>query len=299
MDTDEIFKSSIKVIVIFCIVYCFILFQYLSKYLVNLKKNFTQYRCNPLVMPMVGLLGHNAEQNFSYCIQNIQSNFMHNFTEPLYYLGNGFSSMIGDITGDIQFIRKKIFSVVSNIINVVQSIFGVFLNILIAFQHNAIKTKDLLSKMVGTLVGVTYILEGVYLSGMSVWNGPVGKTLRTACFHPTTQIKLFDGKMKQMKDIQVYDILENGSIVEGTLILRGNIHDKSNPFYKIYSEERNEWVYVTGSHLVKSKDSGFIPVETYELSVLEDSIESEYLSCLITHDHLIPFGEHTFWDWED
>lgn len=299
MNYDEIFKSSIKVIIIFTIVYCFIVFQYLSKYLVNLKNNFIQYRCNPLIMPFVGLLGHNTEQNFSYCIQNIQSNFMHNFTEPLYYLGNGFSSMIGDITGDIQFIRKKIFSVVSNIINVIQSIFGVFLNILIAFQHNTIKTKDLLSKMVGTLVGVTYILEGVYLSGMSVWDGPVGKTLRTACFHPNTNITLYDGSVKQMKDIQVDDILENGSIVEGTLILKGNSYDLFNPYYKLYSEEKGEYVYVTGSHLIQSKNGSFIYVEDHSKAKLDENIETKYFSCLITNNHLIPFGEYTFWDWED
>ena len=36
----------------------------------------------------------------------------------------------------------------------------------------------------------------------------------------------------------------------------------------------------------------------YEKAVRTD-FETDTLSCLITDDHLIKLGEHTFWDWED
>lgn len=298
-----------KTILIIILFYAFFNFQYLTSYLNQFQTNYPKYRCNPLVMPFVGLLGHDPAQNFAFCIQTIQTTYMTNFTEPLYYLGNGFTSLIGDITQDIQFVRQKIFSLVSNISNIIESIYGLFVNIILAFQHNFIKLKDMLAKMIGMLISIVYILDGMYLSGMSIWNGPVGKTLRMVCFHPETKIKLKNGNIKLMKEVIIDDVLENGSKVYGILKLKGNNSDDNdnddinnianNPYYKIFSKELNEYIYVTGSHLIRDNTGCFIPVSKFEKSLLDKNLKSEFMSCLITDDHLIKIGEYTFWDWED
>lgn len=290
-------SKTIFIIILFLI---FFNFQYFASYLNNINKNWPKYRCNPLVMPFVGVLGHDPAQNFAYCIQSIQTNFMDNFTEPLYYLGNTFSGLLGDVVQDIQYIRKKIFSLVTNISNIVTSIYGLLINIIISFQQNFIKTKDMLAKMIGTMISVVYILDGMYLSGLSIWSGPVGKTLRLVCFHPDTKVKLKNNEIKLMKNIEVDDILANNSKVYGILKLKGNKNNNNNPYYKIYSKELNDYIYVTGSHLIKDEITGkFIPVSKYEKSIIDNNIQTDYMSCLITDDHLINIGEHTFWDWED
>ena len=97
-----------------------------------------------------------------------------------------------------------------------------------------------------------------------------------------------------MQDIMVGDILENESEVIGVLRLKGGV-----PYYRIWSKILNKFIYVTGTHLIKdSKTHKFIPVE--KMPNAEITTETTPLmSCLITHDHKIPIGEYTFWDWED
>ncbi len=116
------------------------------------------------------------------------------------------------------------------------------------------------------------------------------------CFRPNTPVKLASGKTVPMSDVLLGDRLENGSVVRGTLNLLGH---KGNKYFRIPSETLGEDIYVTGDHRLRCPHSGrfifvkdspdAIPTEEYDL----------HLSCLVTDDHLIQIGEHTFWDWED
>jgi hypothetical protein len=118
------------------------------------------------------------------------------------------------------------------------------------------------------------------------------------CFYPETSVKLKNGTIKAMKDIDLGDILENGSIVESIM----KIDNKQNPIplYVIKGAGVNkEDIYVTGSHLVLNNDTKqFIKTEDYFKAELSDK-NIEWFSCLITSDHKIQIGDETFWDWED
>jgi len=98
-----------------------------------------------------------------------------------------------------------------------------------------------------------------------------------------------------MQDLNLGDILENGSVVEAVM----KIDNKRNPvpLYLIKGEERD--IYVTGSHLVfNSKTDEFCQVEDYFKACLSDK-SVDWFSCLITSDHKIQIGDEVFWDWED
>ena len=108
----------------------------------KIKKDWVNYRCNPIVMPFASYFGHEPVSNFTYCIQNMQSSYMEYLMEPTHYIMNLFGNMLSGLSTDIQWIRKKIFSLVSNIQNIVRSILGVFVNILIQFQKIMMKLKN-------------------------------------------------------------------------------------------------------------------------------------------------------------
>jgi hypothetical protein len=118
------------------------------------------------------------------------------------------------------------------------------------------------------------------------------------CFYPETSVKLKNGTIKAMKDIDLGDILENGSIVESVM----KIDNKQKPIslYVIKGAGVNkEDIYVTGSHLVLNNDTKqFIKTEDYFKAELSDK-KTEWFSCLITSDHKIQIGDEMFWDWED
>jgi hypothetical protein len=131
----------------------------------------------------------------------------------------------------------------------------------------------------------------------STWNGPPGQLVRALgkCFHPFTYIKLKNGNIKHMKDLDLGDILEDGSIIES--VLKIDNRRERIPFYLIKDEQLE--ILVTGSHLVfdKSKNN-FVKVENYNKAQQTDII-SDTFSCLITDTHHIPIGNEIFWDWED
>jgi hypothetical protein len=109
---------------------------------------------------------------------------------------------------------------------------------------------------------------------------------------------LKNGIIKSIKDIDLGDILQDGSIVESVMKIdnkRENI-----PLYVIKKEGVNsEDIYVTGSHLVFDNQSNkFIKVENYKKATLS-KVETDWFSCLITSNHKILIGNELFWDWED
>jgi phage-related protein len=114
------------------------------------------------------------------------------------------------------------------------------------------------------------------------------------CFSGNTPIKLIDGETVPLKYIKLGDTLINGAIVQATMQIKSSEED---PFYKIYSEELEENVFVTGSHHIKCGDK-YILVRDFEKAEKLDTVD-DILHCLVTSDHTIPVGEFTFWDWED
>lgn len=294
------FKDIFLTFILLLMFLALFMFNTFSSGISNIKKNWPVYRCNPSVMPFASYFGHEPVSNFTYCIQNMQTSYMGYLLEPVHYLLNVVHKMISSIMNDINWIRKKIENMVSNLLKVVSSIFGVFINIIIEFQRIMIKLKDTIMKVIGTVMTLVYVMEGGIKAGESTMAGPVGSALRFVCFHPETQIKMKNGDMKKIKDIDVDDVLNGDSKVLASLRLKGNHDDPYNTFYKIFSNIQNKNIYVTGNHHIFCKNNNkFIKVKDSKLSIKDESITSNYLSCLVTSDHRIRIGEHEFWDWED
>ena len=259
----------------------------------EIKANWPLYRCNPMYMP----LADNVEENFVYCIQSMQTNFMGFLLQPLTFLTNSLGGMLGGVMGEINSIRAMFDKIRTFITDIVQSIFGVFLNLVIEFQRITIGIKDLIGKTVGIMVSLMYVMDGSIKTMNSTWNGPPGQLVRALgkCFHPYTNIKLENGLVKHMKDINLGDILEDGSFVES--IMKIDNTREPAPLYEIQDGE--ESIYVTGSHMVYDKSVlKFIQVKDYPKAKLS-TIEIDWFTCLITSNHKIQIGGETFWDWED
>lgn len=143
----------------------------------NIQQNWPKYRCNPAIMPFAASFGHDATKNFTYCIQTMQGNYMSYLLTPIHHITNVLGSSLQNVFKDINYVRMKIFSLVTNIMNVVKSIFSVFINIMIEFQRMIIKIKDLVNKMVGILIALINIMSGAMMTGESIMAGPIGDTL--------------------------------------------------------------------------------------------------------------------------
>jgi hypothetical protein len=115
-----------------------------------------------------------------------------------------------------------------------------------------------------------------------------GRRFRRRCFSPETPVKLQNGETRAMKNIELGDILVNGSIVKATM----QIKNESDPYYKLPGN-----ILVTGSHYIKDGDT-YKHVKKYTGAEATTQVDP-IVSCLITNDHKIPVGDFIFWDWED
>lgn len=152
--------------------------NYLSIGIANIKKNWPKYRCNPSVMPFAETFGHDANENFTYCIQNMQSDYMGYLTAPMKYSMGVMGTVANSLANSLQSVRAMFDYIRSQITGIVQSIFGVFLNILIEFQKMTIMIKDIFSKLFGILSTIMYMMSGTSMAIRSLWAGPTGKLVR-------------------------------------------------------------------------------------------------------------------------
>ena len=295
--------STIIIIIIFVFLYSS---SALTVKMQEIKEDWPMYRCQPMAMPFASYFGSDPMENFSYCVGNIQKDLMGFFLNPIQYVLGMITELGGFLLERIQFIRKFIDYLRNMVTNVIGDTYGMLVNIIIQFQKLIIKTKDLVMKLMGIVMTFMYMIQGAVLTGRSVYNGPIGKTLKTLCFSPETPIKLNSGTKLPMKDVKLGDILENGSEVLGLLRLKGS---DCNPYYRLWSKELQDWIYVTGEHHVcpinkfgKSRDTRFlknyIKMQDYWRAEKTKKYDNEYV-CLITSNHQIKIGEHIFWDWED
>jgi hypothetical protein len=268
---------------------------YLSS-LKEIKDNWPLYRCNPMYMP----LSDNMSQDFTYCVQNITTSFMGFLLQPLTFITSTLASLGGDFSNQINNIREMFNKIRTFVSTIIQSIFGVFLNIIIEFQKIIMGMKDLIGKTIGILVTLMYVMDGSIKTMNSAWKGPTGQLVRALgkCFYPETKIKLKNGNIVAIKDINLGDILENGSVVYSTM----KIDNKNNKedLYCIKEKGVNgDNINVTGSHLVfDDSKNKFVKVSEY-YKAIKSKVKTEWFSCLITSDHKIKIGSEIFWDWED
>lgn len=287
---------------------------YLSS-LQEIKDNWPLYRCNPMYMP----LSDNLNEDFTYCVQNITTSFMGYLLQPLTFITSTLSEMGANFTVQIDNVRAMFNKIRTFVSSIFQSIFGVFLNIIIEFQKIIIGMKDMVGKTIGILVTLMYVLDGSIKTMNSAWKGPSGQLVRALgkCFYPLTKVKLQNGKIVAIKDVNLGDVLESGSIVYSTMkidnvdrnvsltkggdaLTKGGDALRKEKLYVIKEKGVNkEDIHVTGTHLVFDKRANkFVEVRHYPDATFS-KVSTDYLCCLITSDHKIRIGEEVFWDWED
>lgn len=261
----------------------------------EIKDDWNSYRCNPMYMP----LSDDMSKDFTYCVQNIQTDMMDDLLEPLTYTTTMLSDLGTSMGDDINNARGMTSKIRDFAGKIVQQIFGVFLNLVVEFQRMSISIKDLVGKFLGIVVSMMYIMEGSHKTMVSIQKGPPGQLLNALgghCFSPDTKLTLKSGATTPMKLIKLGDVLESGSIVVATMTISNT---NNEPYYKFTSKtDVNKFVLVTGEHFVQHKGR-FIQVKYHPEAELQYNKIDKVFSCLITSDHLIVINGITFWDWED
>lgn len=288
--------STNDIIITFLIIISFFITGFTITVLNKIKEirnNWDEHKCNPMVMPFASFFGKDAVETFSICIAQTQQSLMKHFLGPIEHTLGMAANLGGNMIKDMQSIRILLKNSTFDISKITNGILGNVFNMRGAISGLFGSVKQIISKVIGVFIVIIHILKSTTNTGTSMVNGPIGEYF---CFNKDTKIKLKDNNIVKIKDIKLGNILGNGSKVIGILNLQNHYNEV---FYKIYSEDLNEYIYITGDHLIFNKNrKKFIKVKYHEKSIKTDIMHNE-LSCLITDNHRIPVGEYIFWDWED
>lgn len=264
------------------------------KSVLEIRENWPLYRCNPPYW----IFSENVSEDFTYCVQNTQINLTGYLLQPLNYMITSLTSIGGQFNESINNIRQMFSSIRGFVSDIIQNVFGVFLNLIIEFQKIIISIKDMVGKMIAIVVTIMYVLDGSIKTMNSAWSGPPGQLVRAigSCFHPKTEITLANGKHYKMEDAPLGAELKNGGKIFAVLKIDNS---KKEPLYKIKGKEQD--IYVTGDHFVvdKTNDYRWIHVRDYKFAEIQPDFIPEYFSCLITTNRRIKIDDEVFWDWED
>jgi len=173
MKSSDLFKS-ILIIVLFFILYLLNALASGKKYV---EDNWATMRCNPSVMPFANKFGHDTTENFHYCIQNMQGDYMNYLMEPINYTIDLMNKSATNANFGLQGSRNFMSNFRFMSADIFKNIFGVFLNTLIVFQTMIIKMKDMLGKVVGVIAAMMYILQGSLQTMDSAMSGTIGKLI--------------------------------------------------------------------------------------------------------------------------
>jgi hypothetical protein len=267
---------------------------YLSTYMVAIKQDWPKYRCNPMYMP----LSDNLTQDFTYCIQNMQTNFMGYLLEPLTYITSNLGQLGAQFTDSMNFFRVMVSNIRTFLSSLTEGLYGVFLNAITEFRRITIGITDLVGKLIGVVATFLYVIDGTMKTMQSAWKGPPGQMVQALCFHPDTQVKLETGETTAMKNLNLGDVIEGGARVQG-LIRLANVAPAAE-LYVIANGVNETDIYVTGRHLIFSPENKkYIEVKDSPVARRQSQVQSDELFCLITSNHTIRLGAHTFHDWDD
>ena len=131
-----------------------IIFNIITVEMAKVRKNWPVYRCNPVVMPLASQLGPpgtNVAENFQYCIQNMQSEIMDYFLQPLQLIISVFLQII-EVVMEALASLIGFFSELRTILTMLfGSIFGIIFNSAFQIILIVLKLEDILHRMGGTI----------------------------------------------------------------------------------------------------------------------------------------------------
>jgi hypothetical protein len=105
----------------------------------NIMNNWSQYRCDALIMPFAGLImqptlppgttqSQYTQQNFQYCTQNMMSNSMGGFLQPLEYNNQLASMNATNTTNSLNTARQNSANVRNSLGSITTALGNVFTN---------------------------------------------------------------------------------------------------------------------------------------------------------------------------
>lgn len=142
----------------------------------HIKKNWVQYRCNPIYMPVAGMVGQDVFSNFTHCTMKGFHDYAGFMMDPILQEFGIVNETIDDIGGALGDMRSMMASTRSGFMGIIGSVFGKIQNTMSSIQYIIIRMRTLMSRIMGVMMSFMLIFYTGMETGQSVINGPIVKT---------------------------------------------------------------------------------------------------------------------------
>jgi len=172
--------QSIFIIILFSI---FPMFDAVTGGMQTIRDNWSLHRCSPVMLPFASYFAPKGtvittEENFSYCTQTMMASFAPNIMQPFAFLQSMTVDMMGSINDSLKSSNSSFSSFKFGASGIFESLFSVFINIIIQFNILTIKISDTQGKLAAIVTTLMYIMTAVQYTFESMWNGVPGAMLK-------------------------------------------------------------------------------------------------------------------------
>lgn len=296
--------------IIICILFLLTIgYYYTTNNLKSLQKDWSDNRCNPIMLPFAGMIqkedGLTAEEytqkNFEYCLNKSAQPLTRMSYKPFKAIAQTLASDFRDFGSSMSGININLNQKEKTKENSESSLVDSTTNTINSSYITLKKLTSLTQKMNGATYLLSQQLQGTLYTTMSVMNRlfqvvlKIQKALginiiKDKCFAKGTLIQLANGEKIPIEDVVSNDVLHDGSTVTSTMVLSS----KDAIFYEL------DEVLVTHNHNVFHPVGGWIPVSKHPDSTLvKHTYPHEHLYCLNTTSKTIRINGYIFSDWDD
>ena len=257
----------------------------------NIQANWPEYRCQPHMMPLAGLFGHDINENFQFCIQQIIQENVKGVAGPFAQGMGGFTGVLTNLMKSANSFRTMLATLVGGVVKIISEFKARMTALMSRVKITSSRMKAMMYRVYGTMFAVMYMGMSAQTGIANFGDTFIFKFIDTFCFPPEQPISLYDCTVVPISTVKVGDTLLNGHRVETTyrfaadgqdMVALGNVTVSSNHFVRF----NGKWVM--------AKDHPDARV----LGPWRGGLERP-LVCLTTHDHILPIGSYVFADYDE
>ena len=253
--------------------------------------NWADNRCQPQYMLLAGMFGHDINENFQFCLNQIIQEKTKSTTAPFTGGMMGFTNILSNLMDSANSFRVTLATLVGGIIKIVSEFKARFTALSSRIQITASRMKVMMNRIYGMMFSIIYMGLSTVTGILNFGDTFVFKFIDTFCFPPETPIELETGEFKTISEIQIDDVLVGSHQVssiyrfaaDGQEMVRlGSVEVSSNHFVK-YS----------GCWIAAKDHPDAYPIGPWSGG------PTRPLICLSTVDHQIDMGGYRFADYDE
>jgi hypothetical protein len=252
----------------------------------EIKLNWVKYRCNPIYMPLAGMVGSDIATNFMNCSLQSVNTYAGFVMDPIYQNFNILTGILKTITGSMDFMRSSMAGASNGFLGIIQGTFGKLQNTFQAVIQLFGRVRSIVNRMMTSFAVLMNIVSTGLQTGRSVANGPIGQAAEFFCFDGDTLVDMLGDGAELIRKIQPGQYLRSGALVKSVLVFDGARTQM----------KRLGKVHVSGNHKLLH-DGKWVRVENHPDAAASPSFNRIY--CLNVEDHVIQSEGYTFKDYEE